>query len=155
MPGGTLDYMERFQALIDAYNAGSINVEEFFKRLVEFTKGLKEENQRAIAESLADEELAVFDLLTKADIELTAEERDQVKKLARELLATLKEEKLVLDWRKKQQTRASVKVTISRVLDQLPKAFESGVWQEKVDRVYQHVYDSYWGEGRSVYAGAA
>ena len=155
MPGGTLDYMERFQALIDAYNAGSINVEEFFKRLVDFTKGLKEENQRAIAESLADEELAVFDLLTKADIELTAEERDQVKKLARELLATLKEEKLVLDWRKKQQTRASVKVTISRVLDQLPKAFEAGVWQEKVDRVYQHVYDSYWGEGRSVYAGAA
>ena len=61
----------------------------------------------------------------------------------------------MLDWRKKQQTRASVKVTISRVLDQLPEVFEAGVWQEKVDRVYQHVYDSYWGEGRSVYAGAA
>jgi type I restriction enzyme R subunit len=127
--------MERFQALIDAYNAGSINVEEFFKRLVEFTDGLKEEDQRAIAESLADEELAVFDLLTKPHIQLNTEERDQVKKLARELLATLEEEKLVLDWRKKQQTRASVKVTISRVLDQLPKAFEAGVWHEKVGRV--------------------
>ena len=66
--------MERFQALIDAYNAGSINVEEFFKRLVEFTDELKEEDQRAIAESLADEELAVFDLLTKPEPVLTTAE---------------------------------------------------------------------------------
>ena len=36
---------------------------------------------------------------------------------ARRLLATLKREKLVLDWRKRQQSRAQVQVTIEEVLD--------------------------------------
>lgn len=36
---------------------------------------------------------------------------------ARELLATLKAGKLVLDWRKRQQARAEVRVTIEKLLD--------------------------------------
>ncbi len=35
-------------------------------------------------------------------MELTAKERAQVKKVSRELLQTLKAEKLALDWRKRQ-----------------------------------------------------
>ena len=150
-----IDYMERFQALIDAYNAGSINVEEFFRQLMEFTKRLNEEDQRTIAEGLTDEELALFDLVTKPDVELTPKERDDVKKVAHELLETFKQEKLVLDWRKKQQTRAGVQLTIEQALDRLPEVFTIDVYRQKVQRVYQHVYDSYFGEGRSVYTMAA
>lgn len=150
-----IDYMERFQALIDAYNSGSINVEEFFRRLMVFTHSLNDEEQRAIAENLTEEELAIFDLITKPDVELTTKERDEVKRLASGLLKTLKEEKLVLDWRKRQQTRAGVQLTIEQVLDRLPEVFTIGVYRQKVQRVYQHVYDSYFGEGRSVYGAAA
>src|SRR5690606_16521941 len=35
-----IDYLERFQQMIDEYNAGSVNVEEFFKRLMEFAQSL-------------------------------------------------------------------------------------------------------------------
>jgi hypothetical protein len=49
--------------------------------------------------------LVIFDLLTKPDVVLTKQE---VKKAARKLLAVLKREKLVLDWKKQQTTRAAV-----------------------------------------------
>ena len=72
-----------------------------------------------------------------------------------ELLEVLKQEKLVLDWRRKQQTRAAVRVTVREVLDRLPDSFSADMWQKKVDTVYQHIFDSYYGEGRSVYTSAA
>jgi len=57
-------------------------------------------------------------------MELTAKERAQVKKVSRELLQTLKAEKLALDWRKRQQARAQVRVAIETLLDQgLPEAY--------------------------------
>ena len=84
--------------------------------------------------------------------EMSEKERNLVKKVARDLLETLKHEKLVLDWRKKEMTRAGVRQAIEVVLDELPEAFDKGLYQQKCDAVYQHVYDSYYGSGRSVYA---
>ena len=150
-----IDYLERLRALIEEYNNGAINVEIFFRRLSEFTKDLTDEEQRAIVENLDEEQLAVFDLLTKPEPDLTDKERAEVKAIAEELLDVLKHERLVLDWRKRQQTRAGVRVTIEEVLDRLPGVFTTDLWSHKVDRVYQHVYDSYYGEGQSVYTAAA
>ena len=79
-----------------------------------------------------------------------------MRKAARELLEALKREKLVLDWRKRQQSRAAVKVTIEKVLDEgLPEAFTPEVFKAKSEAVFQHVYDSYYGDGRSVYTAVA
>ena len=151
-----MDYLERFQQMIDAYNSGSVNVEEFFRQLMEFARSLNEEQQRAVEEKLSEEELALFDLLTKPEMKLSSKERFEVKKTARELLEILKREKLVLDWRKRQQARAEVRVTIETFLDQrLPKAFGPEIYQRKTAAVFQHVYDCYYGDGRSVYAAAA
>jgi type I restriction enzyme R subunit len=151
-----MDYLEQFQNLIDAYNAGSLNAEEFFKQLVAFAKSLTEEERRGVGEQLDEEELALFDLLTKPAIDLTEDERDKVKATARELLITLKAGKLVLDWRKRQQSRADVRVTIEKVLDLgLPRAYTPELFEEKTTAVFQHVYDSYYGGGRSIYAAAA
>ena len=150
-----MDYLERFQAMIDAYNAGSLNVEEFFQQLVEFAESLNEEEQRAVGEQLNEEELALFDLLTKPQIEMSNADRDKVKATARELLAALKAGKLVLDWRKRQQARAEVRVTIEKMLDRgLPKAYTPELFEQKSTAVFQHVYDAYYGAGRSVYAAA-
>ena len=148
-----MDYLERFQAMIDAYNAGSLNAEEFFQQLMAFAKSLNEEEQRGVGEHLNEEELALFDLLTKPQIDLSDADREKVKATARGLLATLKEGKLVLDWRKRQQSRAEVRVTIEKLLDQgLPKAYTPELFEQKTTAVFQHVYDSYYGAGRSVYA---
>ena len=148
-----IDYLERFQQMIDAYNSGSVNTEDFFRRLMEFAKSLTEEEQRSVGEQLSEEELAVFDILTKPEMTLTAAERNQVKKVARELLETLKQEKLVLDWRKRQQSRAQVRVSIETVLDHgLPPIYSPQIYQQKSEALYQHIYDSYFGLGQSIYA---
>jgi len=150
-----MDYLERFQAMIDAYNAGSLNAEEFFQQLVVFAKSLNEEEQRGVGEQLSEEELAVFDLLTKPQIEMSEADREKVKSTARALLATLKESKLVLDWRKRQQARAEVRVTIEKLLDQgLPRVYTPELFETKTTAIFQHVYDAYYGAGRSVYAVA-
>jgi type I restriction enzyme, R subunit len=147
-----MDYLERFQRMIDEYNSGSKNVESLFEELVDFAQALNEEEKRGIAEQLSEEELAIFDLLIRPDISLTKRETEQVKKAARDLLATLKREKLVLDWRMRQQSRAAVRLAIEETLDSLPEKFAAEIYQAKCDVVYQHVYDSYYGQGRSVYA---
>jgi type I restriction enzyme R subunit len=150
-----MDYLERFQEMIDAYNAGSLNAEEFFQQLVTFAKSLNEEEQRAVGEQLNEEELALFDLLTKPEIEMSAADREKVKATARDLLNTLKAGVLVLDWRKRQQARAEVRVTIEKLLDEgLPKAYTPELFEAKTTAVFQHVYDAYYGAGRSVYAAA-
>jgi type I restriction enzyme R subunit len=149
-----MDYLAKLQEMIDEYNAGSINVETFFKKLVEFSRSLQEEDQRAIKENLSEEELTLFDLLTKPDMKLTKKQEQEVKKVAKELLDTLKLEKLVLDWRKRQQSRAAVRQCIEVILDRLPEPFTTDVYRRKCDSVYQHVYDSYFGQDSSVYATA-
>jgi type I restriction enzyme R subunit len=150
-----MDYLERFQAMIDAYNAGSLNAEEFFQQLVAFAQSLNEEEQRGVGEQLNEEELALFDLLTKPQIEMSDADREKVKATARELLSTLKAGKLVLDWRKRQQARAEVRVTIEKLLDQgLPRIYTPKLFEQKTTAVFQHVYDAYYGAGRSVYAAA-
>jgi len=145
------DLMEKFKKLIDEYNKG-LDVEGFFAKLVTFVKELSEEEQRGVSEQLSEEELALFDILTKPEIDMTAKEKEEVKKVARMLLQTLKEAKLVLDWRKKQRTRADVYATVKTVLDELPRVYTPELYQQKCDTVYQHVYDSYQGEGKSIYA---
>jgi len=147
-----INLAEKFKQMIDEYNSGAINIEMFFDKLLNFAKELNEEEQRKISEKLSsEEELAIFDLLYKPD--LTNKEKNQVKAAAKDLLEVLKREKLVLDWRKRQQARADVLYTIHTVLDkELPRSYTPEIFREKCDFVYQHVYDSYYGAGQSIYA---
>jgi type I restriction enzyme, R subunit len=150
-----VDLLERFQKLLDDYNAGSLNAHEYFEQLVALSQSLTHEEQRALAEGLNEEQLAVFDLITRPGPDLTADEEKQVKRVAEELLEILKRDKLVIDWRKEQQTRAGVRVAVEEVLDRLPEKFTRQIYAQKCDAIYQHVFDSYWDDGRSVYQLAA
>jgi type I restriction enzyme R subunit len=150
-----MNYLEKFQQMIDGYNSGSRNVEIFFADLVEFAQELNIEDKRAISENLTEEELAIFDLLTKPDISLTEKEKHEIKKVAKELLLTLKQEKLVLDWRRRQQTKAAVKVAIEEILARLPESYSTEAYQRKCQEVYQHVYECYSEAGLSIYTTAA
>ncbi|MFY7914035.1 MAG: type I restriction enzyme endonuclease domain-containing protein, partial [Rubrivivax sp.] len=142
-----MDLAEKFQKLIDEYNAGSKNIEAFFTELKDFVQLLTAEEQRAIAEGLTEEELALFDILTKPEPVLTKAEEAEVKKVCRELLATLKREKLVLDWREKQQAKAGVMQALKVEMRRLPAAYSRDIRAEKMARAYAHVYDHYTGRG--------
>ena len=146
----------RFQKLIDEYNSGALNVELMFDKLFAFAKELTEEDKRSMAEQLTEEELALLDILTKPKPELAGKDKAQVKKVVRELLDTLKREKLVIDWRKRQQARAAVLVTIQDSLDrELPRSYTPEIFNRKCDLVYQHIYDCYYGAGQSIYSQAS
>lgn len=147
-----VELAEKFQKLIDAYNAGSQNIEMLFSELVKFARELTEEEQRGVSEGLTEEELALFDILTKPEPKLSKAEEAEAKKVCRAMLETLKREKLILDWREKQQARAGVMQAIKLQLKQLPSPFTRDVREEKQARAYAHVYDHYFGAGHSAYA---
>jgi type I restriction enzyme R subunit len=146
-----IDFLEEFQKMIDEYNNGAINVQVFFDKLLVFARRLDAEEKRGIAEQLTEEELVIFDLLTKPEVALTNQETAEVKKVAKSLLEKLKTEKLVLDWRKQQTTRAMVLVTIKDILNELPRAYTKDLYEQKCDVVYDHFYLAYLGQGKSVY----
>ncbi|MGH2900123.1 MAG: type I restriction enzyme endonuclease domain-containing protein, partial [Solirubrobacteraceae bacterium] len=110
------DLVERIEELIAEYNAGSLNIDEYLRRLLELSKSLTAEEQRAVVEGLNEEELAIFDLLTKPVPILTDAEREIVKASAKRLLTHL-HDKLVLDWRRKAATTADVRASIKQILD--------------------------------------
>jgi len=146
-----MNFYEQFQRMIAEYNAGATDVDTQFAKLMAFIDSLNEEEKRGLPENLDEEQLVIFDLLTKPNLKLTKREETQVKKVARDLLDALKAERLVLDWRKKQQTRAAVQICIEQMLDKLPSRYDKPLYEQKCSAVFQHVYESYYGAGRSVY----
>ena len=78
-----VDYLERFQKLLEEYNAGSYNLDVFFNALLRFTKELNGGEERGLRESLTEEELAIFDILTRPEPKLSDNEAAEVKRSRR------------------------------------------------------------------------
>jgi type I restriction enzyme R subunit len=112
--------------------------------LIELSRSLDAEEQRAVTEGLSEEELAVFDLLTKPDPVLTPDECEIVKASAKRLLAHL-HDKLVLDWRRRGATTADVRLSIKEILDaDLPAdPYPPKLFDAKVQAVFDHVATAY------------
>jgi type I restriction enzyme R subunit len=148
------ELVQRIEELIAEYNAGSVNIDEYLRRLIDLSRALTEEEQRAVTEGLTDEELTIFDLLTTPEPTLSGEERELVKSSAKRLLAHL-HDKLVLDWRRRAATTADVRVTIRDVLDaDLPEdPYPPELFDSKVQAVFDHVITAYGDDGSSVYLG--
>ncbi|WP_277850705.1 type I restriction endonuclease subunit R [Moellerella wisconsensis] len=144
------DLQQKFQDLIEAYNLGAYTAEEFFNRLKEFITELAHEDKRTVREGLTEEELAVYDLMVQA-APLTDKERNQVKEVAKVLTEKM-QEMLVIDWRKKQRTKARVKNMIEEVLDNLPESYDDDLWPKTCSEVYMHIFEKYPGQGQSPYA---
>lgn len=74
---------------------------------------------------------------------MSTDERDEVKKVARELLTRLKS-LLVLNWRQKSAARSQLKLAIEDTLDTgLPRVYTPEIYQEKCSTLFEHVYESY------------
>lgn len=145
-----IDFQERFNEIVASYNLGASSAEEFFEKLKSFIDELNEEDKRAAREGLKEPELTLFDLLSQG-ISLSENERNKVKALAKELLEKL-ESVLVIDWRKRQRTKARVQKVIDDILQQLPESYDDESWELACDKVFMHVYDKHPGGMRSAYA---
>lgn len=136
-----IDFQDKFEELIEAYNNGSKNLEEIFDELVKLSRALTEEETRHVRENLTEEELAIFDILTRPGPELGDAEQKEVKKVAAHLLTRLRQIQS-LDWRQTVQARAKIKETIEEELDALPEAYTRTIFSEKCSRVFEHVYET-------------
>lgn len=136
------DFRQKFETLIAEYNAGSRNIEQLFDELLKLSRGLSEEQRRHVREGITEEELVIFDILTRPAPELSAEERSLVKKVAGQMLTKVKG-LLANNWRAKQQARAGILLCIEDELDRLPDAYTTEVFREKCSAVFQHVYQAF------------
>ena len=137
------DYLEKFEELIDSYNNGSRSIEQILEKLVLFAGSLSVEEERHLRERLSEAELTVFDILTRPGPELAPEEREEVKKVARQLLDRLRT-LLALDWRRETRARAQVRLAIEDALDMgLPRAYTPDLYQRKCSAVFEHIYERY------------
>jgi type I restriction enzyme R subunit len=148
------DFAEKFEELIESYNAGRRNIEDLLEELLKFMRSMNEEQQRHVRENMTEEELVIFDILTRPAPELSQDERAEVKKVAKLLLDRIKA-LLVLNWRQKSTARSQLKLTIEDVLDTgLPRAYDKPLYALKCSALFEHIYESYPEREAGVYAAA-
>ena len=138
-----MDYQIKYEEIVAAYNAEKdrTSVEDTFRQLIDLVQSLDEEQKRAAREGLAEDELAIFDLLQKEGLDRASRER--VKQTSRDLLAALQARLAELDrfW-EKEQTKADVEVFImDQVFMSLPTPPFSNEEKKLVAaNVYAHVW---------------
>jgi len=137
------DFAERYRNIIDAYNAGGSQTDDFYEKILKFMEELRAEEDRHIKEELTEEELELFDLLCKE--KLTKDEEQRVKLAAKELYSTLisrKSELFVVGWQNDAKPKERVRSTIIDCLNSvLPESYDRDIFAAKSNKVYQHIVD--------------
>lgn len=137
-------FSERYRNIIDRYNAGGSENEDYYEKLLELIEELKREQSRATEMDLEEEELEIFDLLIK-DRKLTQAEEQKVKLAAKNLYKKLTEEKdnvMVVDWYKDEQPKQRVLSIIQGSLNaDLPQSYDREVFSSKTNLLMNHFID--------------
>lgn len=137
-------FAQRYKGIIDRYNAGGSENEDYYEQLLELMDQLKQEDNRAEVEGLTEEELEMYDLLI-AGKNLTKAEEQKVKLAAKNLFKKLSENRsnlLVVDWYKDDMPREKVKNAIQTSLDaDLPDSYDKESFQSKITLLLNHFID--------------
>lgn len=137
-------FSQRYRNIIDRYNAGGSENEDYYKKLLQLIEDLKKEQSRSTDLGLEEEELEIFDLL-RADKKLTKAEEQKVILAAKNLYHKLSEEKervMVVDWYKDEQPRHQVFALIQTSLnDDLPESYDRVTFNDKTRLLFNHFVD--------------
>lgn len=137
-------FSERYKKIIDAYNAGGTENEEYYEKLLKLIEEMKSEQLRTNVLGLSDEELEIFDLLC-AEKALTKAEEQRVilasKNLYHKLIAE-KKNMMVVDWYKDEQPRKQVLALIQQSLNEdLPESYDRVIFNVKTNLLLNHFID--------------
>lgn len=137
-------FSQRFKGIIDRYNAGGSENEEYYEQLVKLLEDMQKEQERSHTEGLTEEELEMYDLLVRGK-KLTKTEEQKVKLAAKNLFKKLTAEKadlLVVDWYKDEQPRLKVKSAIEYALNEdLPESYDKESFEAKTSLLLNHFID--------------
>lgn len=139
-----IKFSERYRSIINRYNSGSSENEDYYEQLIKFVEELKNEQERPKTEDLTEEELEMFDLLVKGK-KLTKEEEQKVKLAAKNLykkLTTERDNLLVVDWYKDERPKLKVKSAIEDSLNNdLPESYDKVTFDSKINLLLNHFID--------------
>ena len=129
--------------IIDEYNAGGSQNDDFYEKLLKLMEELRAEEERHIKEELSEAELELFDLLRKEH--LTSDEEKCVKLAAKELYNTLtkkRTELFIVGWQNDPQPKERVKGEIVYILNKfLPESYDREIFLRKSTLVFDHIVD--------------
>jgi type I restriction enzyme R subunit len=155
------DFQARYEEIVAEYNTehDSVTIEHTFEALLKFANSLNGEESRHIREGLTEETLVLFDILRQGKDALVQDDIVRLKRVASDLLQTLKAERLrVVGWREREQTRDAVKQQIHDFLyDEstgLPPSYTDKEIEGLSNQVFIHVHRVY-PEVPSPFYGAA
>lgn len=137
-------FSQRYKNIIDRYNAGGSENEDYYEMLLQLIADLKQEQSRSTDMGLEEEELEIYDLLCSGRKLTKQEEKDVIlasKKLYQKLLAE-KEKLMVVDWYKDEQPRHQVFALIQTSLnDDLPDSYDRVSFNDKTHLLFNHFVD--------------
>jgi len=138
-----MDFYKKYQEIIADYNREKdrVTIEETFARLLALAESLDAEQKRAVEEGLSENELALFDLLTKPNISKV--DRERVKQSSRSLLAAIQTHlKNFEDWTAKEQTQADIKIfVIDQVFASVPQPpYSPEEAEQMAERIYEYIF---------------
>ena len=137
-------FSQRYKNIIDRYNAGGTENEEYYEKLLQLIEEMKREQGRSTEMDLEEEELEIFDLLCQ-DRKLTKAEEQKVILAAKNLYKKLKEERdnvMVVDWYKDEQPRKKVFSLIQLSLNEdLPESYDRVAFNDKTNLLMNHIVD--------------
>ncbi len=158
-----IDFYNRYRAIVDEYNKDKDEpeIQRVFEELFRTHDSLDLEALRYSREGFDnDEQLAVFDLLSKDKTTLSKGDRDKIKKVAMSLLAQLETRKQEMaNLRDRASAQANLKATIiDEMLNGMPDEFSSEEIDARAEILFRHV-GRHWaassstgpGEGRVVH----
>lgn len=137
-------FSQRYKNIIDRYNAGGSENEDYYEKLLQLVEEMKREQGRSTEMDLEEEELEIYDLLCQ-DRKLTKAEEQKVILAAKNLYRKLKEEKdkvMVVDWYKDEQPRKKVFTLIQLSLNSdLPESYDRVAFNVKTNLLMNHFVD--------------
>lgn len=138
-----MNYEKKYQEIIAAYNQDKdrATVEDTFAKLMDLANGLDAEQRRAVEEGLSEDQLALFDLVQRAD--LTKVDRERIKQASKDLLAGVLAVIAPIDhWTEKEQTQAEVETfVLDSVFTNLPDPpYTPDDKAQVAQLVYRHIW---------------
>lgn len=141
-----INYYERYQQIINDYNSEQdrATIEKTFMDLMKLANQMNQEEQRYAREGFtSDEELSLYDMLFRAD--LNKNDIKKLKGVAVTLLQKIKAKISEFDhWTDKQDTRAEIENLIRDTLwTELPVCYDEVSISDYRQKIYTYVYTRY------------
>ena len=139
-----VSFSQRYKNIIDRYNSGGSENEDYYEKLLQLIEDMKAEQSRSFEMGLTEEELEIYDLLI-ADKKLTKAEEQRVILASKNLYIKVlfaKSRDMGIDWYKDEQPRTVVLALIKKALnDDLPECYDRVSFNDKVNLLFRHFVD--------------